>query len=109
LRIITSRLSAAVATAVQVFAGFMSKQLSWQDTFESNPVPGLGKVGVDKLKERDGIESPVQLIGQYMLMQGDEEDFVEYLLECGLRKQEINKQNGILHAIREKIAPFCTP
>jgi hypothetical protein len=85
----------------------MSKQLSWQDTFESNPVPGLGKVGVDKLKERDDIESPVQLIGQYMLEQ-DEKQFVEYLLECGLRKQEINKQNGILHAIREKVAQFCT-
>jgi len=97
------------AGTTKVFAGFMSKQLSWQDTFDSNPVPGLGQVGRDKLKERDGIERPIQLIGQYMLLQGEEDEFVEYLLECGLRKQEINKENGILHAIREKIAPFCSP
>ena len=38
----------------KVMAAFQSKQMSWADTFDSNPVPGLGKVGRAKLMERDG-------------------------------------------------------
>jgi hypothetical protein len=53
--------------SVQVFAGFMSKQLSWKDTLDSNPVPKIGAVGREKLAEKDGITSPVQLIGQYLI------------------------------------------
>lgn len=93
----------------KVFAGFMSKQLSWADTWESNPVPGLGEVGRGKLEEMDGITNAAMLLGQFMVLNGDEDEFVEYLLECGLRKQEITKDNGILQAVREKIAPFCSP
>jgi hypothetical protein len=95
--------------SVQVFAGFMSKQLSWKDTLDSNPVPKIGAVGREKLAEKDGITSPVQLIGQYLILQGDEDEFVEYLMECGLRKQEITADNGALAAIREKVSVFCTP
>jgi len=93
----------------KVMAAFQSKQMSWADTFDSNPVPGLGKVGRGKLMERDGVERPVQLVGLYMTFNGDEDEFTEYLLGCDLRNQDITKENGILHAIREKLAPFCSP
>jgi len=97
------------AGTTKVFAGFMSKQLSWDDTWESNPVPGVGPKGQEKLREADGITNAAMLLGQFMLLNGDEDEFVEYLLECDLRKQEITKDNGILSAVREKIAPFCAP
>jgi len=101
--------AAAPEGTTQVFAGFMSKQLSWKDTFDSNPVPGLGAVGREKLKEADNIQNAAQLIGQYMLMNGDEDEFTEYLEECGIRKQEITKTNGILQAVQAKVADFCAP
>eukprot|EP01052_Picozoa_sp_SAG31_P004007 SAG31_NODE_161_length_21899_cov_16.832844_7_plen_53_part_00 len=52
----------------------------------------------------------MQLIGHYMILNGDDDEFVEFMItECGLRKQEVAKDNGVLAAIKEKIAPFCSP
>lgn len=99
----------AAAGTTKVMAAFQSKQMSWQDTFDSNPVPGLGEVGRQKLKETDGVENAAQLVGLFMTFNGEEDDFTEHLLECGLRKQEIEKDNGILQAIKEKLATFCLP
>jgi len=97
----------AAAGTTKVMAAFQSKQLSWQDDFDSNPVPGLGKVGREKLKENDGVENAAQLVGLFMTFNGDDDDFTEHLLECGLRKQEIEKDNGVLQAVKEKLATFC--
>ena len=83
--------------------------MSWQDTFDSNPVPGLGEVGRQKLKETDGVENAAQLVGLFMTFNGEEDDFTKHLLECGLRRQEIEKEDGILQAIKEKLATFCLP
>jgi len=90
----------------KVMAAFQSKQLSWADTFDSNPVPGLGEVGRAKLSE-SGIGNAVQLIGLFMTYNGDPEAFTEDLLERGLRRQEIEKDNGILQALTEKMSAFC--
>jgi hypothetical protein len=97
----------AAAGTTKVMAAFQSKQMSWQDTFDSNPVPGLGEVGRTKLRENDNVENAAQLVGLFMTFNGDEDDFTEHLLECGIRKQEIEKDNGILQAIKEKLATFC--
>lgn len=99
----------AAAGTTKVMAAFQSKQMSWTDTFDSNPVPGLGAVGRVKLKEQDGLQNAVQLVGLYMAVNGDEDEFTERLLECGLRNQDITAENKILHAIREKLATFCSP
>ena len=96
------------AGTTKVMAAFQAKQLSWKDTFDSNPVPGLGEVGRTKLRENDGIENAVQLIGLYMTLNGDKDDFTEHLLDCGLRTQEIKKENGILQALDEKLQAFCS-
>ena len=99
----------AAAGTTKVMAAFQSKQMSWQDTFDSNPVPGLGDVGRKKLQETDGVENAAQLVGLFMTFNGEDDDFTEHLLECGLRRQEIEKDNGILQAIKEKLATFCLP
>ena len=99
----------AAAGTTKVMAAFQSRQMSWQDTFDTNPVPGLGEKGREKLKETDGVENAVQLVGLFMTFNGDEDDFTEHLMECGLRKQEIQKENGILQAIQDKLATFCAP
>ena len=90
-------------------AAFQSKQMSWQDTFDSNPVPGLGDVGRAKLQEIDCVENAAQLVGLFMTYNGDEDEFTEHLLECRIRRQDIEKDNGILQAITEKLATFCLP
>lgn len=101
----------AAAGTTQVMANFMSKQLSWQDDLDSFPVPAIGAVGRQKLRESEfQIGNAVQLIGHYMILNGDDDEFVEFMItECGLRKQEVTKDNGVLAAIKEKIAPFCSP
>lgn len=101
---------AAAEGTTQVMANFMSKQLSWKDDLDSFPVPGIGAVGRQKLRESQfQIGNAVQLIGHYMILNGDDNEFVEFMVtECGLRKQEVTKDNGVLAAIKEKIATFCS-
>eukprot|EP01045_Picozoa_sp_COSAG04_P018123 COSAG04_NODE_1654_length_6046_cov_3.412813_1_plen_273_part_10 len=98
----------AAAGTTKVMAAFQAKQLSWEDDFESNPVPGVGPVGQQKLAEEEGVTNAVQLVGLYLMLDGDEDEFLEHLLGCGIRRQEIVKENGVLHAVREKVAPFVS-
>ena len=100
---------AANSSTTTVMAAFQSKQMSWQDTFDSNPLPGLGPVGRAKLKEIDGIDNAAQLVGLFMTYNGDQDEFSDHLLECRIRRQDIENDNGILHAITEKLAAFCLP
>ena len=96
------------AGTTHVFANFLSKQLSWKDDFDSFPVPGLGKVGRAKLvrtpaihyclvccrliadrgyfqaESKFNITNPAQLIGHYMSLNGDDEEFVEFLVTHSL-------------------------
>ena len=112
----TSAPSGAVAGTTQVMASFMSKQLSWQDTFQSNKVPGLGEAGIKRMKA-DGITTPVQLVGLYMMLDGDDEYFTGYLREeCGIDEKYIRSERtvngsvmpGILEAISNKAAEICS-
>lgn len=106
----------AAAGTTKVMADFLSKQMSWKDTLESNPVPGLGPAGRKKM-EADGITNVVQLIGLFMMLDGDEEAFVEYLLGCEIGEQYIRSERtkrdgtampGVLEAISEKATAICS-
>ena len=98
----------------QVMAGFMAKQMSWQDTFKSNKVPGLGDAGNARMVA-DGITNPVQLVGLYMMLDGDDEEFAKYLKDdCGIGEQYIRSERndqgtipGVLEAISTKVAEIC--
>ena len=89
-------------STTQVKAAFMAKQLSWADDFDSNSVPGVGAQGRERLRSQDGIANGVQLVGLYMMLNGDDDEFTEHLLGCGMRTQEIHSPNGTLSAVREK-------
>ena len=111
----TSARDGTVAGTTQVMASFMSKQLSWQDTFQSNKVPGLGEAGIKRMKA-DGITTPAQLVGLYMMLDGDDEDFAWYLREeCGIDEKYIRSERtvngsvmpGVLEAISNKAREIC--
>ena len=98
---------AAPATVSKVMAAWQSTQLSWADTLDSNPVPGLGGVGRGKMVAV-GVDSPAKLIGQYMIYNGNDEDFVEWCVDVvGLRAQDVSGDNRLLAGIKSKLVSFC--
>lgn len=47
-------------------------------------LPGLGKVATEKLLEQ-GVSKPIQMLGMYMYLDGNDDNFIEYLeRECGV-------------------------
>ena len=98
---------AAPAGTTKVMAAWQSTQLSWADTLDSNPVPGLGAKGREKMVAV-GVDSPAKLIGQYMIYNGNDEDFVEWCVDVvGLRAQDVNGDNKLLAGIKSKLESFC--
>ena len=98
----------AAAGTTQVAQNFAARQLSFADTFDSNPVPGLGAVGRGRLiSSRYGITNAVQLVGHFMILNGDEQEFLGFLTgeECGVQERHART---VLRAISEKVAPFCS-
>ena len=106
--------AAAVGTT-QVMSTLLSKQMSWKDTFKSNPVPGLGPAGRARM-EADGITNVVQLVGLFMMLDGDEEEFVKYLRTCEIAERYIRSERtkkgtvmpGVLEAISNKATAICS-
>ena len=76
-------------------------------TLDSNPVPGLGPAGRAKMAAK-GVDSPAKLIGQYMIYNGNDEDFVEWCVDVvGLRAQDVHGDNKLLAGIKSKLESFC--
>jgi hypothetical protein len=92
------------AGTTAVYATFMSKQMSWADDWESLPVPGIGDKGKAKLAKHN-ICNALGLIGLFMVNNGSEDEIVELLLECGIRQQDLEK-NQTIEAIRAKTMTF---
>ena len=90
-----------------VYATWLSRQLAWGDTLDSNSVPGLGPVGRAKMVAA-GVDSPAKLVGQYMVFNGHDEDFVDWCVQTvGLRSQDVRGANRLLDGIKRKICAFC--
>merc|ERR1711998_70436 len=106
--LLTARPEGSVLTLT--FENFLNRQLSWKDDFDSFKVPKLGPVGRAKLAESKWrITNAVQLIGHYMTYNGDDQDFVNFLVDdCDLRLQEVTCRDGILQAIKDKVETFCS-
>ena len=111
----TTPAASRAGSTTQVMAGFLAKQMSWQDTFKNNKVPGLGDAGNARMGA-DGITNPVQLVGLYMMLDGDDEEFAKYLRDdCGIGEQYIRSERnvqgntipGVLEAISTKAAEMC--
>ena len=54
-----------------------------------------------------GIDSPVKLLGQYMVLNGNDDDFVACLVGHGLRCQDVAGKGKILDAVKMKMSGFC--
>jgi hypothetical protein len=96
------------AGTTQVARNFEAKQPSFADTFDSNPVPGLGAVGRERLINSGyHITNAAQLVGHFMILNGDEEMFLGFLTgeECGVQARHAQT---VLRAISDKVAPFCS-
>ena len=106
----TARPAGAPASWTLVLENFLNRQLSWADDFDSFEVPKLGPKGRAKLAESQWrITNAVQLVGHYMTFNGDDDEFVEFLVrDCELRPQEVTGDGGILAGIKEKVQPFCS-
>ena len=97
----------------QVSQRFERKQLSFADTFDSNPVPGLGRVGrACLLSSAFRITNAVQLVGHFMVLNGDEQMFLTFLTAdlltgegCGIQARHART---VLEAVQDKVAPFCS-
>lgn len=99
--------AAAAGPETMVYARWLSRQLAWADTLDSNPVPGLGSVGRGRMVAA-GVDSPAKLIGQFMIFNGHEEDFVEWCVQTvGLRSQDVRGEKKLLAGIKAKLAAFC--
>eukprot|EP00003_Mantamonas_plastica_P009708 TRINITY_DN1905_c0_g1_i1.p2 TRINITY_DN1905_c0_g1~~TRINITY_DN1905_c0_g1_i1.p2 ORF type:complete len:105 (+),score=35.82 TRINITY_DN1905_c0_g1_i1:7-321(+) len=60
-------------------------------------VPGVGAKGAEAL-EKQGIKSSYQLIGQYFLLDCDDEGFREWLNEdCGIQKGHVHTIWSAIH------------
>ena len=71
----------------QVAVAFRTKKLSWMDTFDSNAVPGWGRKAVGPVQKI--LANPLQLVGLFLLLNVDREEFVRYLEKViKLRKNE---------------------
>jgi len=75
----------------------------------------LGDAGIARMAT-DGITNPVQLVGLYMMLDGDNEEFADYLRDdCGIGEQYIRSERtvqgkamtGVLEAISNKAAEIC--
>jgi hypothetical protein len=92
------------AGTTAVYANFMSKQMSWADDWESLRVPGIGDVGKAKLASYN-ICNALGLIGMFMVYNGSEDEIVKLLLGCGIRQQDLER-NQTIEAIRAKTMTF---
>jgi hypothetical protein len=96
------------AGTTQVAHNFAARQLSFADTLDSNPVPGLGAVGRERLlNSRYRITNAAQLVGHFMILNGDEQMFLDFLTGegCGIQARHAST---VLQAIRDKVPPFCS-
>ena len=101
------------AGTTQVAQDFAARQLSFADTFDSNPVPGLGAVGRERLINSGyRITNAAQLVGHFMILNGDEQMFLNFLTAdlltgegCGIQARHART---VLEAVQDKVAPFCS-